>query len=90
MQIRRAMERVQEVNARNMNARIHLGPMPNVTNDSPQGGRLEGEQDVRDAHVMAIKMIMTIKMAPVLPSTATAAAGGTRPARQLFSIEPKN
>ena len=32
------------------------------------------------AYVMAIRMIMTMRMAPNLPSTATAAAGGTNPA----------
>ena len=39
------------------------------------------ERDNRIAYVMAMSTMMTMRMAPNLPSTATAAAGGTRPAK---------
>ena len=55
------------------------GPEPMVAHTFLLGERVEGKRDVRDAHVMAMRMMMTIMMAPALPRMATDAAGGTSP-----------
>ncbi len=46
-------------------------------------------KNAREAHVMAMRMMMTMRMAPNLPRSATAAAGGTKPARTLTQMETR-
>ncbi len=48
---------------------------------------LEKTQDAGEAHVMAMRTMMTMRIAPNLPRSATAAAGGTKPARTLIQME---
>ena len=47
---------------------------------------LQGK-DAREAHVMAMRTMMTMRMAPNLPRSATAAAGGTKPACTLTQMD---
>ena len=54
-----------------------------------QPAALPWEKNAREAHVMAMRMMMTMRMAPNLPRSATAAAGGTKPACTLTQMETR-